>query len=607
VYRVHDESLHVDVAMKVLRPELGGDFEARERFRREIVLARQVSHSNVVRIHDIGQDDDLTFLTMDLVAGRSLRSILEAEGSLPPDRAEELVRGLAAGLAAAHRQGIIHRDLKPENILMAEDGTARIADFGVAYAAGSARLTETGMLVGTLSYLSPEQASGDEVDARSDLYALGLIAVEMLTGDIPFRRSSQKEMLAQRLVSSPRLDELQGVVDERFRAALGGLLARDREERLPSAEAFLAVLDGEPIPPGVGAPVREAPRSPWRLAVSIGVAALALLAVAWLVFRPSGSEAPGGESAAAPTSAPPEHSLAVLPFVDETGSADLAWVSRGVAEMLAEELAASPELQVVDSFRVFRALDDLGMAPPWGEGRLRTLSDLLGVEATVTGRVRSLGDGLGVEAWLAPPDPSRARGVTVQADVAGPRGLPAAVRALASDIAAGLAVPRPESGSQVDLSPDARRAYDEGLELWVRGDAMGAVPRLQAAVAAEPALTSAWIHLADAYAAQGRYDDAQDALGKAAAAGAPAGSRPAFEIRVRRAQLQGDVEEAKALAEELVSGRSWSRTRSIPRPGTSSPSTRSRPARPTRRSRTTWCAPWCCRTVWGTTRGEPTW
>ncbi len=203
VYQAHDMELDVDVALKLLRPELASRPDAFERFRQELLLARQVSSPHVVRIHDLVRHGEVWLISMDFVPGQSLERLLDTKGHLPPEDAIRIVRQLALGLAAAHQRGVVHRDLKPANVLMTEDGEARITDFGVARSAGSTGITVSGVIIGTPEYLSPEQARADPVDGRSDLYALGLIFFEMLTGTLPFRGGTPAEMLAQRIVRDP--------------------------------------------------------------------------------------------------------------------------------------------------------------------------------------------------------------------------------------------------------------------------------------------------------------------------------------------------------------------------------------------------------------------
>ena len=188
VYQVHDEQLDLPAALKVLRPERAGSEEMRERFRRELILARQVSHKNVVRIHDLGHDGELMFLTMDFVAGRSLKELLAEEGPLPAERAVAIAGQLAGALEAAHREGVVHRDLKPANVLLGEDDRVYVTDFGIARSLSATGLTASGSVMGTPAYMPPEQALGkiDSMDERADVFGLGAILCEILTGNPPY-------------------------------------------------------------------------------------------------------------------------------------------------------------------------------------------------------------------------------------------------------------------------------------------------------------------------------------------------------------------------------------------------------------------------------------
>src|SRR5688572_282705 len=181
VYKAHDRELNVDVAVKVLRSDLAIDPRFVERFRRELLLALQVVHQHVVRIHDISESDGVRFLTMTYVEGESLLELLERDGAIALERAIAIVQQLADGLQHAHDAGVIHRDLKPGNILIGTDGSAYITDFGVARSVGRSELTRAGAVVGTPDYLSPEQVAGEPIDHRGDIYALGIVFYEMLT------------------------------------------------------------------------------------------------------------------------------------------------------------------------------------------------------------------------------------------------------------------------------------------------------------------------------------------------------------------------------------------------------------------------------------------
>lgn len=192
VYVAEDQLLNRTVAVKVLFPELAHDEAFVERFRREARAAASLNHHNIVSVYDFGQDEGSWFIVMEFVEGQTLRDIIRAEGPMEPARATALASEVAAALAAAHAQGIIHRDVKPANVLIAEGtGTVKVADFGIARAAGARQgLTMPGTVLGTATYLSPEQAQGAEVDFRTDVYSLGMVLYEMLAGRAPFKGES---------------------------------------------------------------------------------------------------------------------------------------------------------------------------------------------------------------------------------------------------------------------------------------------------------------------------------------------------------------------------------------------------------------------------------
>ena len=196
VYRAFQPSLNRYVAIKVLPPHLGFDKEFVERFQREALASAKLRHPNIVVIHDVGHQQGIYFIVMELLEGRTLKQLIEQEGALSVERANRIVEQLAAALDYAHQQGIVHRDVKPANIFVGKDDHTTLTDFGIAKAASEAQqLTRTGMLMGTPEYMSPEQAEGEKVDYRTDLYALGVVLYQMLVGQVPFRGTTPHAIL----------------------------------------------------------------------------------------------------------------------------------------------------------------------------------------------------------------------------------------------------------------------------------------------------------------------------------------------------------------------------------------------------------------------------
>jgi aminoglycoside phosphotransferase (APT) family kinase protein len=284
VYRARDRRLGRAVALKVLRPELARDAERLNRFEQEARSASALNHPSVVHIYDIGEQDGLRFIAMELVEGRTLRRLL-AEGRPGEEEVLRLGVQIAEGLAKAHASGIVHRDLKPENLMVTPDGFVKILDFGLAKLApaplaGCSDLTtiaelstRPGMLVGTVEYMAPEQARGALVDFRADQFSLGLVLYEMATGRMAFRRASPVETLAAILEREPEpMSSLNPAVPPGLEAIVGRCLRKDPAERYPStgdlAQALRAVRDSlgarALVPPAAPAPARAVPAVPAR-------------------------------------------------------------------------------------------------------------------------------------------------------------------------------------------------------------------------------------------------------------------------------------------------------------------------------------------------------
>lgn len=245
VYRARDRRLERDVAAKVLHVGHNGDRQARERFLREALLGGRISHPNAVRVLDAGDDDSGLYIIMELVAGEDLAARIARAGPLPERDAVDIVAQVLDVLAAAHRADVVHRDVKPSNILLADDGRARLVDFGIAKPLQdlTAGLTGTGEIIGTAKYLSPEQARGEPAGPATDLYATGAVLFEALSGRPPFTADSPIALvLAHRDHAPPPLASLAPGVDPAVAAVVDQALAKDPAERPASAAAMAATL-----------------------------------------------------------------------------------------------------------------------------------------------------------------------------------------------------------------------------------------------------------------------------------------------------------------------------------------------------------------------------
>ena len=295
VYLAHDRQLGRDIALKVLHRRFARDTQFVERFKREAQAAAGLQHPNVVGIYDRGEHDGTYYIAMEYLPGRTLREVLDADAPLDQERAIETGLQILRAASFAHRNGIVHRDFKPHNVMCGPDGGLKVTDFGIARA-GASEMTETGSIMGTAQYLSPEQAQGQPVDAASDIYSIGVMLYEMLAGQVPFGGDSAVA-IALRHVSDPPppLRELRPDVHPALEAAVARALQKDPAGRYGSAEEFAAALElardaihsGEPGQDTAawGALLAPEPdperrrRWPW-----VTLALLALLGVAALVF-----------------------------------------------------------------------------------------------------------------------------------------------------------------------------------------------------------------------------------------------------------------------------------------------------------------------------------
>jgi serine/threonine-protein kinase len=417
VYLATDLKHGRPVAFKVLHPDLAHSLGP-ERFQREIRLAARLQHPHILTIHDSGETGGQLWFTMPYVEGESLRDRLRRERQLSLDDALRVAREAAQALQYAHEHGIVHRDVKPENLLLTRDGNTLVADFGIARAlsgdgaAGSAdepdddaRLTGTGMAVGTPAYMSPEQATADRVDARSDVYSLGAVVYEMLAGEPPFSGPTAQVMLLKRLSEPvPSLRSGRPAIPEGVDLAVRKALATVPADRWATVAEFAAALDrgaaGTSGATAVVPPVSHsgiagrARRYRWpAVAAAVGIVVAATGAVWWRAR--AGSE-----------TAPTANHLAVLPFAVH-GGRGLDFLAQGLVDLLSRNLDGAGDLRSVNGATVLAAAHATG-SPAEDVEQGRQLARRLGAGLYVLGSVNAIGDKIRIDASLydgAPAQP----------------------------------------------------------------------------------------------------------------------------------------------------------------------------------------------------------
>ena len=330
VFKARDTLLERRVALKVLHPHFTEDDAYVERFRREARAVAQLSHPNIVTVIDRGEDEGRQFIVFELVEGRTLKEILDEEGRLPARRALEIAIQVARGLAFAHEEGLVHRDVKPQNVILNGDGRAKVTDFGIARSLDVQGVTQSGTVLGTSNYIAPEQASGQAVDRRTDVYSLGVVLFELLTGEVPFPGESFVAVAMQHVHEPPpSLLDARPDVPARVAHAVDRALEKDPAARFPTMDAFAAELQAclaelGPQPDADATLVRREPvlrASRRRLfrprllpgaLILLGVALLAIVLAVLLLHHSSGHSTKQGSKT--PSAARPVQLAGVTAF-----------------------------------------------------------------------------------------------------------------------------------------------------------------------------------------------------------------------------------------------------------------------------------------------------
>jgi serine/threonine-protein kinase len=243
VFKGVDLMLEREVAIKMLRPELARQPNVVERFRTEAVTLAKLNHPNVATLHSFFRQDDDFFMVMEFVRGRTLEDVIRMQGAMQCDKAIEFFCMALEGIDHAHKMGIVHRDIKPANMMLTETGSIKVMDFGIARVLGTDRLTKAGHLIGTVEYMSPEQVRGEETDARSDIYSLGILLYEMLTGGVPFNSTSEYELMRRQIEDAPTPPRTHAPhIPLPIEQAIMRSLAKKRAARYQSASEFRAML-----------------------------------------------------------------------------------------------------------------------------------------------------------------------------------------------------------------------------------------------------------------------------------------------------------------------------------------------------------------------------
>jgi len=562
VYKATDHELNRYVALKVIRPELASNPGILARFKQELLLAHQVTHRNVIRIYDLGEAEGVKFITMEFIEGKDLRTLIREKQKFAPEEAVDVIQQVCLALDAAHSVGVIHRDLKPQNIM--EDSTGRILvmDFGLARTLEGDGMTQSGAMVGTMEYMSPEQALTQELDQRSDIFALGLILYEMLTGKMPFAASSAVASLIKRTQERaiPVAD-----VDAQIPGALSGIvskcLERDLNERYQNVSEILADLNTWRDKRAANTIAFDARIEPWGRTVPwpliTGIVTVLLLALCGYVFR---ARLFGPSPSTRKAHAGPVMSLAIVPFRNASGDPSLDWLSASLAEMLSTDVGQSASLRTVSADRLHQLLKDLHIETdsPLDAQNIKQLAEFSNAQTIVWGQYVRTGGQIRVEATVQNLKQGTSP-VTVRVEAPSEKELLAATDQLAQKIREQLVL-SPEIVKELtqnafrptSKSVDALRAYNEGMGSMRQGNNLDAQKKFEAATQADPDFALAFSRLGQTYSNLGYDNEAERYSQRAVELSQQLPSAERYLIEANDARLSGHTDKAIELYGNLV-------------------------------------------------------
>jgi serine/threonine protein kinase/tetratricopeptide (TPR) repeat protein len=564
VYKAMDRELERMVALKIIKPELALHEEILARFKQELILARRITHKNVIRIFDLGDADGIKFITMEFIEGKDLNSLIKEKGRLTFEECAEAMSQVCTALEAAHSEGVVHRDLKPQNIMVDKNNRVTVMDFGIARTMEQGGMTNTGALIGTPDYMSPEQVMGEKVDARSDLFTLGVIFYQLLIGKLPYQADTVQAAMYKRTKEIPKPPR---EVDPEVPALLSDITAKcmqlDPAARYQSATDMQRDIaewrDGStkridlPIP----LPSKPEPIPFWRKPVAVGASA-ALLALAAGGTYFARDYFGTSKTIAGPVAA--LNSLAVLPFRNASGDPKLDWLGSSMAEMLSTDVGQSASVRMVSEDRVAQVLKDLRITPQseLDQATVSRVAKQSNVDTVVWGHYAQIGDQVRIDATVQDLKHGGA-GKTLKEVAANEKDILPAMDRLAAQIRGNLSV----SGSLIKElkqqafkpstnSISALRDYDQGLQNARQGNHAEAVKQFLAATQEDKQFALAYSRLAQSYQELGQDDEAEQASQQAVKLGQNLDAQEKYLIQASNSRIVKDYPKAIDAYQNLV-------------------------------------------------------
>jgi serine/threonine protein kinase/tetratricopeptide (TPR) repeat protein len=510
VYRVEDTKAHEEIALKIIRPEVAADKKTIERFRNELTTARKIRHKNVCGMYDLGEHEGIHYITMEYVTGEDLKTLIRRV-TFDSRAVIKIAKQVCDGLAEAHRLGVVHRDLKSNNIMVDKEGNARIMDFGIARSLEAKGLTGTGVIIGTPEYMSPEQVEGKEVDQRSDIYSLGIILYEMVTGRVPFEGDTPFTIGMKHKGEMPQNPKkLNAQIPDDLNRVILRCLEKDKEKRYRGVEEVLSELVN--IEKGIPATEREIPeRKPItskEISVTFGLKKLLIPALAviviiaaaiiiWRLIPPKkvAPLAPGGKP-----------SLAVMYFKNNTGDVSRDNMRTMLPDLLIADLSQSKYLKVLSMERLFQILGQLNQleAETYSADVLQEVAIQGGINHVLLGSYAKMGDVFRIDVVIQKAGTGEIIG-SEHIYARGEEDVFPKVDELTRKIKQDFRLSEEEISSDMDKkveeittsSPEAYKYYTEAIK--VSSDSRMSISLMEKAVEIDPEFAMAYSHMATQY------------------------------------------------------------------------------------------------------------
>ncbi len=520
VYRVEDTKLKQEVALKLIKPEIASDKKTIERFRNELKTARMIAHKNVCRMFDMGESKESHFITMEFIRGEDLKSLIRKMGQLSAGQAISIAKQVCDGLIEAHKLGVVHRDLKPQNIMIDKQGDARIMDFGIARSLEGRSITGAGVMIGTPDYMSPEQVDGKETDQRSDIYSLGVILYEMVTGKAPFEGDTPLSIAVMQKTETPKAPKaLNSQIPDALNSVILKCLEKDKQNRYQSAGELRSELENieKGIPTTERIVSERKPHTSREITVQFSLKKLlipALIFIAIIIaaiiiwqFLPHKKIAPIEYD---------KPVVAIMYFDNNTGDEDLDQYRKAISDLLINDLLQSQLINVVRGDKLLDILKKLNLNETlsYSSVDLKNVASEGRASHILQGNYSKAGENFRINYTLYEATTDNVIGAE-NVEGKGQDSIFTMVDELTRKIKTNFNLSQQQIASDIDKdigqiytnSPEALKFYSEGRKLHHEGDYRGSIELVEKAVAIDPEFAMAYRSLAASNLNLGRFSE----------------------------------------------------------------------------------------------------